>query len=42
MLIFRKPLPNVDHPEMPADVVIEPRELAELIDRVQPPDGPSA
>jgi electron-transferring-flavoprotein dehydrogenase len=22
MLIFRKPLPNVDHPEMPADVVI--------------------
>jgi len=22
MLIFRKPLPNVGHPEMPADVVI--------------------
>ncbi len=22
MLIFRKPLPNVDHPEMPADIVI--------------------
>src|SRR3981081_4118329 len=22
MLIFRKPLPNVEHPEMPADVVI--------------------
>ena len=22
MLIFRKPLPNIDHPEMPADVVI--------------------
>jgi electron-transferring-flavoprotein dehydrogenase len=22
MLIFRKPIPNVDHPEMPADVVI--------------------
>jgi len=21
-LIFRKPLPNVEHPEMPADVVI--------------------
>ena len=22
MLIFRKPIPNVEHPEMPADVVI--------------------
>src|SRR5438045_4284553 len=22
MLIFRKPLPNVDHPQMPADIVI--------------------
>src|SRR5664279_1536231 len=22
MLIFRKPLPNIEHPEMPADVVI--------------------
>src|SRR2546427_6817844 len=22
MLIFRKPLPNVEHPEMPADVVV--------------------
>jgi hypothetical protein len=21
-LIFRKPLPNIEHPEMPADVVI--------------------
>jgi len=27
---------------LPADVVIEPRDLAELLDRVQPPDGPAA
>jgi hypothetical protein len=52
-LIFRKPIPNVEHPEMPADVVIVgggpagmacALRLSQLIDdhNTRHPDAPSA